>query len=468
MTSLINSIDQTINFNEQTIRIVGTYDNPLFVAIDICKILDLKNVTDTLRSLPDKWKQICDLENSEVTSTARKTQGLNCINEAGLYKLIMRSNKPVAQKFQEAVCEEILPSLRKKGEYKIQSIIDKNKELEQEKIRLQNENKKIEDEKNAQIKTLEDKIVDKQKRVRYKDKNCIYILTTDIHIQNRTYIIGETVNLTNRLTCYNKTFEHNVIYTKGCKSIEHMHVVEKMVLYKLDKYREKANRDRFILPKDKDISFFINIVNDAINWFDDIEEYVREYTEEELSLTNEELQKKYIQDIEEHQIELKFKKSETDRTYRENNKEKKSELDRIYRENNIEKITDRKKEYYENNKEEILTKQKERYENNKEEILARQKEYHENNKEIINEVRKIYRKENNDKIKEQKKIYREKYRDELNKKQKEKRQAIPNPLIECECGIKLKIQTYKSKKHLNSKAHKKYLEDGIKTVKDAF
>ena len=60
------------------------------------KILGLKNVTDTVRSLPDKWKQIGDLENSEVTflgrNGVRKTQGLNCINEAGLYKLIMRSN----------------------------------------------------------------------------------------------------------------------------------------------------------------------------------------------------------------------------------------------------------------------------------------------------------------------------------------------------------------------------------------
>jgi len=51
------------------------------------------------------------------------------INEAGLYKLIMRSNKKVAQKFQEVVCEDILPSLRKKGSYTIQSILDKNKLL---------------------------------------------------------------------------------------------------------------------------------------------------------------------------------------------------------------------------------------------------------------------------------------------------------------------------------------------------
>ena len=47
MTSLVNIIDETIIFNEETIRIVGTFENPLFVAIDICKILGLKNVTDT-------------------------------------------------------------------------------------------------------------------------------------------------------------------------------------------------------------------------------------------------------------------------------------------------------------------------------------------------------------------------------------------------------------------------------------
>ena len=123
MSSLVNSIDQSINFNENTIRIVGTCDKPLFVAMDICRILGLKNVTEILRNLPDKWKQICDLSFSEVTSKARKTQGLNCITEAGLYRLIMRSNKPIAQKFQEVVCDDILLTLRRKGEYKIQNAI---------------------------------------------------------------------------------------------------------------------------------------------------------------------------------------------------------------------------------------------------------------------------------------------------------------------------------------------------------
>jgi len=39
---------------------------------------------------------------------------MTIINEAVLYKLIMRSNKPIAEKFQEFVCEEILQFIKKK------------------------------------------------------------------------------------------------------------------------------------------------------------------------------------------------------------------------------------------------------------------------------------------------------------------------------------------------------------------
>ena len=179
MTSLVNIIDETIIFNEETIRIVGTFENPLFVAIDICKILGLKNVTDTLRSVPDKWKQICDLENYEVTSTARKTQGLNCINEAGLYRLIMRSNKPIAQKFQEVVCEDILPTLRKKGEYKIQYIINKNKQLEEKTQQLEDEKKLIKNNFDKLV-VKHNKHLKKIKRTPYEIGNVIYIISNPV------------------------------------------------------------------------------------------------------------------------------------------------------------------------------------------------------------------------------------------------------------------------------------------------
>ena len=118
-----------------------------------------------------------------------------------------------------------------------------------------------------QIKILQDLYVKKQKRHEYPEKNVIYILTTEENKDKRIYIIGKAKELKNRLSTYNKTSEHIVEYYKECKSEESMNTVEMMVLIKLEEYREKANRDRFILPIDKDISFFTNIIDNAINFF---------------------------------------------------------------------------------------------------------------------------------------------------------------------------------------------------------
>ena len=94
---LIKQIDETISFNENNVRIIGTYHEPWFVAKDVCNILELPNVTNAIKILPDKWRDL------KLLSTFGGEQNMIIISEAGLYKLIMRSNKPVAQKFQEYV-----------------------------------------------------------------------------------------------------------------------------------------------------------------------------------------------------------------------------------------------------------------------------------------------------------------------------------------------------------------------------
>jgi prophage antirepressor-like protein len=73
------------------------------------------------------------------------SQNMILINEAAVYRLIMRSNKPIAQKFQEVVCGEILPSIRKKGEFKLKQLLE---EKEQEKLIILEEKNRIEEEKN--------------------------------------------------------------------------------------------------------------------------------------------------------------------------------------------------------------------------------------------------------------------------------------------------------------------------------
>lgn len=93
------------------------------------------------------------------------------------------------------------------------------------------------------------------------------MLTTEDNKNKRVYIIGKAKDLKNRLSTYNKTTEHEVVYYKECKSEEDMNIIEGMVLNKLKEYKEQANRDRFVLPIENDIIFFINIINVCINFY---------------------------------------------------------------------------------------------------------------------------------------------------------------------------------------------------------
>jgi hypothetical protein len=117
------------------------------------------------------------------------------------------------------------------------------------------------------IKLLEDMHLKKHKRLNYPKKNVIYMLTTEDNKKKRNYVIGKTTNLTKRLSNYNKSNEHEVIYYKECNNEDDMTIIELMVLNKLKKYQEKANRDRFILPIENDISLFTDIIDKCIHNF---------------------------------------------------------------------------------------------------------------------------------------------------------------------------------------------------------
>ena len=75
---LIKHIDETFKFNDKEIRVIGTYDEPWFVAKDICDILGLTNVTNSLRSIPENWMSLQNVK------TSYNSQNMILINEAGL------------------------------------------------------------------------------------------------------------------------------------------------------------------------------------------------------------------------------------------------------------------------------------------------------------------------------------------------------------------------------------------------
>jgi len=132
------------------------------------------------------------------------------------------------------------------------------------------------------IKELESKYLKKQKSKNYK-KNVVYLLTTKSLEKDRRYIIGKAENLKARLSVYNKTDEHTVIHHVSCSTSTIMGALETMILTKLNNYKELPNRDRFILPQNKNISFFIKLFDDCYNYIEDpLEELQPE--EEQLSV----------------------------------------------------------------------------------------------------------------------------------------------------------------------------------------
>ena len=106
----------------------------------------------------------------------------------------------------------------------------------------------------------------KQPRKQIESKNVIYILTTPSLKKERRYILGKAKNLTNRLSTYNKTDEHEIIFYQECIEEEIMNMLEPLVFKKLKNYREQANRERFILPENKDIDFFINTIKNGFEY----------------------------------------------------------------------------------------------------------------------------------------------------------------------------------------------------------
>ncbi|MEU9128088.1 BRO family protein [Kitasatospora sp. NPDC048540] len=109
----------------QPIRVVMIDGEPWFVTADVCKVLGRKNPSDTAAGLPTGLARVVDLrlatlgvtEGMQVSAGQKPYEGRNpmigVISEAGLYRLVLRSDKPAARPFQDWVTGELLPSIRR-------------------------------------------------------------------------------------------------------------------------------------------------------------------------------------------------------------------------------------------------------------------------------------------------------------------------------------------------------------------
>lgn len=122
----ISNLDKNMNKiqifqNEQfgKVRItMNENDEPLFCLADIAKALGYSNPA---KAVIDHCKGVTVLE----TPTQSGIQPIKYGKESEVYRLTMKSKLPNAEKFQDWVCDEVLPSIRKHGAYMTQETLEK-------------------------------------------------------------------------------------------------------------------------------------------------------------------------------------------------------------------------------------------------------------------------------------------------------------------------------------------------------
>jgi len=105
---------QQFDFNGNGIKVLMIDGDPWFIAQEICNILELGNVSKACNPLKPREKNTITLSDGMAGNPTTLI-----ISESGLYRLTMKSRKPQAEPFQDWVCEEVLPSIRKTGKYEI-------------------------------------------------------------------------------------------------------------------------------------------------------------------------------------------------------------------------------------------------------------------------------------------------------------------------------------------------------------
>lgn len=105
------------DFDGREIRILGTADTPEWAAQDVCDALGIKSARSSMRDFEEDEKGV------QIMHTPGGDQEILTVTEAGLYRLVFRSNKASAKRFRRWVLHEVLPAIRKTGTYSVAGMV---------------------------------------------------------------------------------------------------------------------------------------------------------------------------------------------------------------------------------------------------------------------------------------------------------------------------------------------------------
>lgn len=156
-------LPQIFKKDDLQIRVIKDENNePLFCLSDICKALEIQNVTDVKNAILREF-ETPRLNLGVIESTNNRLLEVTFITEPQLYFVMNNSRSPKAKPFRMWVNKEVLPSLRKQGSYAIkqsykipqnyaEALLEAGKlALEAQKLELENKSLKDEAKQNAPL-----------------------------------------------------------------------------------------------------------------------------------------------------------------------------------------------------------------------------------------------------------------------------------------------------------------------------
>ncbi|MDT2480594.1 phage antirepressor [Enterococcus avium] len=109
---------QIFNFEQNEVRTFVENEVPYFVANDVAKTLGYKNPS---KATNDHCKKAIETWGNDSLGRRQK---FKIIPESDVYRLIIKSNLPSAEKFESWVMEEVLPQIRKHGMYATDELLN--------------------------------------------------------------------------------------------------------------------------------------------------------------------------------------------------------------------------------------------------------------------------------------------------------------------------------------------------------
>jgi len=246
------------------ITIKGTINDPLFRASDIGVILEISNIRTTINEFNETEKVVHTMD------THGGTQHVTFLTEKGLYKVLFKSRKPIAEKFQNWVYEVI-------KELRINGIYDLQKQLEQKNTEIQ----QIEESKD---KELEMKLKQQQSLEREKILLNQYATIGSIVyiIKVKTFKTGEYIIKIgqSRKGIMNRYNEHKHKYEEclllDCFSVNRSHDFENFLHNHEDVRGNRVNNllnhetelELFLIGKNLSYKTLLKIINNNLTYYD--------------------------------------------------------------------------------------------------------------------------------------------------------------------------------------------------------